>query len=577
MLKTIPPIAIGLAIGFSTFVRCTPSDRDWHALNETLGGNLFIAEPLARPCFSTFNGEAVKQDEAKCAAIKESYQNGSIRTSLYPGFIHTYNEACASNVTDQCLLPGESSITGAISGPCNQGIVSEKYIPVTGADDVQAAFNFARKTGVTLSVKASGHDYASRSSRKGSLALWTRRLNGLKYTASFTPFGCPVAPVQAVTVGAGVNLGEVYNFADHHNVTFIGGSSGTVTAAGGFTLLGGHGVLTPLYGMSADRVLEFRVVTPDGVLRTANAATNRDLFWALRGAGSAAFGVVLSATFKVEPAMPLTLSLMQFNATSNNTGPFLSLLLNHSATWADEGWGGPMAMSTLALVTPNLSLDAANRSMKAVAAYVAAQSGTIILEQLPSFYSFYTKYMAAASSTGIGTATFGTFRVIPKRLHRSKEGHEAVARTFRSMMTAGLSPYIFQTAPSSYEYDIGSNAVHPAWRDSYWMVGTSLSWGSNDARIEERMQVAAKLQEVSRNLTALAPEGSMYPNEADPWTEDWRREFWGEDNYVRLLRVKRKYDPFGLITCWKCVGFEDEEMETDPAYECLGAFQGAGK
>ena len=67
-------------------------------------------------------------------------------------------------------------------------------------------------------------------------------------------------------------------------------------------------MLSPLYGLGADRVLEITVVTPDGVLRTANGYTNPDLFWALRGAGGGAFGVVLSMTVKVEPAMPLTLA-----------------------------------------------------------------------------------------------------------------------------------------------------------------------------------------------------------------------------------------------------------------------------
>nr|QJY30856.1 FAD-linked oxidoreductase [Discosia rubi] len=400
----------------------------------------------------------------------------------------------------------------------------------------------------------------------------------MSYTPSFIPEGSTMKPVQAITIGAGVNLEEVYAFADRHNVTFIGGSSGTVTAAGGFTLFGGHGVLTPLYGMGADRALEFRIVTPDGVSRTTNAVMNADLFWALRGAGSASFGVVLSATFKVEPAMPLTLALMQFDATQSDTGPFLSLLLNHSSTWAAEGWGGPMGGTYVALVTPLLNIDAANRSMSAVAAYIAARNGTVVLRRLGSFYEFYTTYMASASSVGIGTATLGTFRVIPKSLHHSEQARAAVLSTFAGLTAAGLTPYIFQTAPSRYNYSDTldkANAVHKAWRDSYWLVGTSVSWGWN-ATLKERMHTAAMLQEVSRNLTTLAPEGSMYPNEADPWTENWRKEFWGEENYTKLLSIKRKYDPHNLLGCWKCVGFENVEMVQDLGYRCLGAFQSAG-
>ena len=177
----LPKLAAVAALGFfalgPALVQAAPSDSDWRELHKAVGGNLFKAEPLARPCFSVFNGKPVKPDHEKCAAVQESYRNGTIKTSSYPGFVHTYNEACASNVTDQCLLlPNDKLATG----PCNQGILSERYIAVTSAKDAQAAFHFARRTGITLSIKATGHDYASRSSRKGSLALWTRNLNTLE-------------------------------------------------------------------------------------------------------------------------------------------------------------------------------------------------------------------------------------------------------------------------------------------------------------------------------------------------------------------------------------------------------------
>ena len=53
--------------------------------------------------------------------------------------------------------------------------------------------------------------------------------------------------------------------------------------------------------MGVDRVHQFRVVTPDGVLRVANACQNTDLFWALRGGGGGTFGVVMEASIEVVP------------------------------------------------------------------------------------------------------------------------------------------------------------------------------------------------------------------------------------------------------------------------------------
>lgn len=330
-------------------------------------------------------------------------------------------------------------------------------------------------------------------------------------------------------------------------------------------------------GMAADRALEFDLVTPDGVHRTANAATNADLFWALRGAGAASFGVVLSATFRVEPAMPLTLALMSFNTTRASASAFLSLLATHAPAWAADGWGGPMTAGALALVTPTLDVDAAERSMREASTFVSAQGGSVAFTRQGSFYEFYSTHFASDSpAVGFGSAAVVSFRVLPKALHRSDAGRASIEATFGAMLDAGLTPYVLQTAPASYAYDdrdpAQANTVHAAWRDSYWMVGTQASWAW-DASLSEREATAALIQEASRNLTALAPDGSMYPNEADPWTEDWQGEFWGRQNYARLLEIKQKYDPDGLLVCWKCVGFEST-MQTNEAYQCMGAFQG---
>ena len=43
-----------------------------------------------------------------------------------------------------------------------------------------------------------------------------------------------------------------------------------------------------------------KVVTPDGVYRTANECQNQDLFFALRGGGGSAFGVVIESTHRTE-------------------------------------------------------------------------------------------------------------------------------------------------------------------------------------------------------------------------------------------------------------------------------------
>jgi FAD/FMN-containing dehydrogenase len=68
----------------------------------------------------------------------------------------------------------------------------------------------------------------------------------------------------------------------------------------GYTLGGGLGWLGRKYGLSADNVLAFELVTPDGVLRRAAADENADLFWGLRGGGGS-LGIVTGMTIRLFP------------------------------------------------------------------------------------------------------------------------------------------------------------------------------------------------------------------------------------------------------------------------------------
>ncbi|KAL8840019.1 MAG: hypothetical protein Q9170_001503 [Blastenia crenularia] len=579
-----------------SFVSGAPNVRDWRNLKQQLNGNLQPVHPLAYPCFPS-NGSQITNQSTACVNVQQNYLNASYRTSIYPGFFHTYNDGCVSDPTNQCLLSPDDP-SGPISGTCSQGLTSEQYIEVRSAEDVQTAFAFANRTGVALSLKASGHDYLGRSSIQGSLALWTRNLKQMTYHPSlYPPAGSKneSSAVQAITLGAGVNLDEAYAFADQNNVTLIGGSSPTVTVSGGWTLFGGHSVLSPLYGMGVDRVLEFTVVTPDGLLRTANAQSNADLFWALRGAGGAAFGVVLNTTIKVEPAIPLTFATVSFPPTPSNQLPFLDLLINESASWAAQGWGGPLGPSYAALVHPGLlDLNATAQTFSAIASYARHQkpSGqptntstsnsnasvsdtapSIQFLHFPTWRAFYTAIISPSGSPGIGQPNFANFRVMPKRLQLTASGRESLRDLFASLLGKGLAPQILQTPPHLYAYEQGSTSVHPAWRDSFWMVGTSVQYGWK-ASYADRKGNTTLIRTVSRELVAAAPDGAHYPNEADPWLEGWQKEFWGE-NYGKLLQVKTKYDPWGLMSCWKCVGFEEDSgARGDGGFGCWEAFQG---
>lgn len=61
---------------------------------------------------------------------------------------------------------------------------------------------------------------------------------------------------------ADLTFQDLYDFAEANNITLLGDSSSTVAAAGGWVAGGGHGALSPLYGLAMDNALQLKAVLP---------------------------------------------------------------------------------------------------------------------------------------------------------------------------------------------------------------------------------------------------------------------------------------------------------------------------
>ncbi|MBV9516412.1 MAG: FAD-binding oxidoreductase, partial [Mycobacteriaceae bacterium] len=82
--------------------------------------------------------------------------------------------------------------------------------------------------------------------------------------------------------------------------------------AAGHALGGGLGANSRHAGLLCDQLTSASVVLPGGQAVTTSAATNPDLFWALRGGGGGNFGVTTSLTFATFPAGDLDVVNLNF-------------------------------------------------------------------------------------------------------------------------------------------------------------------------------------------------------------------------------------------------------------------------
>lgn len=195
-------------------------------------------------------------DEQACQAVT-AMNNDSLWRSGQPGAVQHQNWGSWPLMDESCYpdSPREE--------PCGQGKISLYSVLAESVQDIQKTVSFAYERGLRLVIKNTGHDYLGRSSAPDSLQLATHKLDDIQFTDNFVPENCGEKDGYgpAVTIGAGVQLKELYEATAAEGVTVVAGFAHTVGAAGGYIQGGGHSPMGTWKGMAADNALEFKVVT----------------------------------------------------------------------------------------------------------------------------------------------------------------------------------------------------------------------------------------------------------------------------------------------------------------------------
>jgi FAD/FMN-containing dehydrogenase len=245
-----------------------PSYSEWEGLRQRVEGQLIDVQSPLDACRADPDGDA-------CRALFKELKN--------PYFI------------------GDSPALTQTCGWLDAWTVQPSVYAVAARKTahVVAAVNFAREKNLRLVVKGGGHSYLGTSNAADSLLIWTRAMNEITVHDAFVAQGCAnQAPQPAVTVGAGAVWMHAYEAVTTGAGRYVqGGGCGTVGVAG-LVQGGGFGSYSKQFGGAGASLLEAEIVTADGVARIANACSEPDLFWALKGGGAGSFGVVTRLTLR---------------------------------------------------------------------------------------------------------------------------------------------------------------------------------------------------------------------------------------------------------------------------------------
>ncbi|CAG8486577.1 15920_t:CDS:2 [Acaulospora colombiana] len=175
-------------------------------------------------------------------------------------------------------------------------------IYISSAEDIQESINCANQLDIPVVARSGGHSYEDYSlgGRDGVLVIDVRELNQVTVDPES----------QTAVIGSGNRLGPIYAKLNE---------TGFLIAAGSCPNVGIGGQATGRkYGMLSDNVIAVDIVTSDGTfLSPVNSTQHPDLFFALRGAGNAGYGIVTSFTIKVYP-VPSTVTIFNFTYATND-------------------------------------------------------------------------------------------------------------------------------------------------------------------------------------------------------------------------------------------------------------------
>jgi FAD/FMN-containing dehydrogenase len=548
-----------------------PDAASWEKLNQTVNGRLIKVEPVLAG-----NTTAAARDKI----IKD------LQNPFYVG--------------DQ---PGATQSTGWvdawISSPSAYAIAAQT------TDDVVAGVNFAQANHLRLVVKGGGHSYLGGSNAPDSLLIWTRAMNKIVLHDAFVGQGCAQhqSPQAAVTVESGAMWIDVYRAVTVEAGRYVQGGGCTTVGVAGLVHGGGFGSYSKRFGTAAAGLLEAEIVTADGAVRVANACTNSDLFWAIKGGGGGSFGVLTKLTLRTRD-LPELFGTVIATIEAHSDTAFRELIGWFIEFYRDQlfnpHWGETVSLGgnnqlSITLLFQGLTKSEAesiwkpffDRINQSPADY-SIRLGPII-PAIPARHhwdlDFWKKnapevvladsregvsdkhYWWAGDNNQVGMYWHGYESIwLPDTLLAKDSAERLVDALFSATRHWRVGLHFNKGLAGAPPEEIAAardTATNPAVLNAFALViiaggGDPVYPGiaGHEPDVSAARQNAIKIAQAMNELRKIVPQPASYVSETNYFENSWQESFWGP-NYSRLRAIKNKYDPTGLFFVHHGVGSEE--------------------
>jgi FAD/FMN-containing dehydrogenase len=387
-------------------------------------------------------------------------------------------------------------------------------------DDVATALDFARGNALTVAVRGGGHNPAGHAVCDGGLVIDLSRLSAVEVDAD----------ARTARAGGGTNWAQFDVACQAHGLVTPGGVVGT-TGVTGLTLGGGIGHLLGRFGLTCDNLVGAELVTADGRVVTADAETNPDLFWGLRGGGGN-FGVVTTCVFGLHPISTVIGGPVwyRFDAAQEVLRRFAETMASapdhltcQMQLTGDEN--GVPVVQVIACYTGPDEDPADLRQLRTAPGVIRDEIGRIGYLDLqrvvnPAFgrYRHYWKGHFVTELSG-------------KLIDELVERFRALGRVPGSLLIESIHGAATHVPPES-------TAVH--FRGARFNVSAQAVW---DRREDDAAEIAWA-RETAAALQPYSPAGGGYVNymqQDEP--PDRVRAAFGPEKFERLRALKRTFDP----------------------------------